>query len=168
MSAKRSRIGVLGSLGLLVPLLGCGGSEGSQMARPAYAGPAVTSACDVAEQCPTMIPGVEASTAETSNGIAITLSAPPAEVERIRRMIGHMAEVQNRREAMAQGQEAAPMHPGLLTIPAWAATENTERGARLILTANDPSQVEELRRQIRAHVELWSSGNCAPATQPQP
>jgi hypothetical protein len=49
-------------------------------------------------------------------------------------------------------------HEGM--VPATAAVDDVEGGARIALTPKDPSQLGSLRTHVRDHAERMSRGEC--------
>jgi hypothetical protein len=49
---------------------------------------------------------------------------------------------------------------GMMMVPSTARAEDADRGARIVLTPKDPSQLSELRSHVHAHAAQMASGHC--------
>jgi hypothetical protein len=123
-----------------------------------------------AAACPMAISGAEVEVGDTDGGVALTFTAGAGDVD----------ELQRRVETMARHYEMRPRHrhmmwwrmgpdrgmgagrgagPGPMPIVK-AIVEKTERGARLLLTPTDPSQLEALREHTRRQQQRMQAGEC--------
>ena len=126
--------------------------------------------------CPMTLQGTSVSVADTSTGVAISLTTKAENVAELRRRVQQMATMHSGQlssEAMKRGQ----MMPGTIKY------EEIENGARLTLTPREPAKLAEFRKPVRAHVEKMQKGDCSmmqdmtqgmmggmgkPRTNPQP
>lgn len=106
------------------------------------------------QNCPMSLTGVEVAVADTTNGIAVTFTAKPADVKELQRRVEGMAGMHGMAGNMPRMQGAAMLAGDV-------KYEARPDGARLILTPKDPSKLTEFRAQVRAHVEQMKKGNCA-------
>ena len=117
------------------------------------------------------VPNSTVSVSDTSGGVAVAFTTT-GDVTELRRRVRHMAEMHSRHHAGARmgGRRGAgagehPMGPGRMMgqqmmIASTSAFEEIEGGARIVLTPSDPSGLEALRAQVRAHAERMSRGEC--------
>ncbi|HSP76887.1 MAG TPA: hypothetical protein VLQ93_00045 [Myxococcaceae bacterium] len=129
-----------------------------------------------AQVCPMRVPETQVSVSDTPSGVALTFTTQDeASVEELRQRLRRMAEMHNLHHGpaaegvggggmggrgMRGGQGGAGMRGGMRMIPSTATVEETEGGARLVLTPADPAQLEELRAQVRQHAERMRQGGC--------
>lgn len=131
--------------------------------------------------CPMAVPGTQLAAAETRDGEAVTFTTTPDRAAELRTRVRAMAEMHNRHHQGGDGMGG--MHGGLhhgemmgggsmgssgggdamamMPPPSRAAVEDVEGGARLIVTPNDPSDLDRLRSAVRMHAEhMQQSGTC--------
>lgn len=129
-----------------------------------------------AQICPMRVPETQVSVDETPTGVALTFTTrDEGSVEELRQRLRKMAEMHNRHHGPAAegvggggmegrgmygGQGGAGMQGEMRMIPSTATVEETEGGARLVLTPADPAQLEELRARVRQHAERMNQGGC--------
>lgn len=134
------------------------------------------------EMCPMRVPGTTVSVSDTERGVAVVFKTT-GDVTELRRRVRHMAEMHNRHHAegtmgccqgqgmMGGGRDAgtAPEHGGRglmmgmsheRMVPATAAGEDVEGGARIVLTPKDPSQLAALRTHAHDHADRMARGEC--------
>lgn len=120
--------------------------------------------------CPAMIPGVEVATEEAPGGIAVTLTASPGQVAEVRERVRRVADMHTR---MQERQPVRGEEPGMgkdtrcmMKLPdSDASVEEIEGGSRIVLSAKNPEDIEELRAQVRQHAEHMKHGGCPTAAQ---
>jgi hypothetical protein len=52
------------------------------------------------------------------------------------------------------------MHMMMKMVPSDARAEDSDGGARIVLTPKDPAQLADLRAHVREHVAQMQSGHC--------
>ncbi len=64
-------------------------------------------------------------------------------------------------DAGADQGAGAPMHERMMSHPSHAVVEDVDGGARVIVTPDDPADLERLRAAVRSHTERMSeTGSC--------
>jgi len=117
--------------------------------------------------CPASLPGVEISTATTTEGIAVSFTATSGNVAELQRRVELLANM----HTMMGGSPNMPMpNHGNMPImhgntpnrvPAGeVAYEELAKGARLTFKAKDTADLTEFRRQIESRVEQMKKGDC--------
>lgn len=123
---------------------------------------------DMAAACPMDIPGTTARTEDVKGGVAIVFATSTGDVVELQRRVAQMAEIHNQHHAQhpatpepgQPGAQAGTQDQGM--IAAQARAEDINRGARLVLTPQNPKQLKQVRQQIRQHAqEMASSGQCS-------
>ena len=102
------------------------------------------------DSCPMQVSGVTMAYEDASDGATIVFSVEGTDAIDLQQRVAKMAEKHNR----PQG-EHGPDH-----VVHSARVDNTEKGARLVLTPSNPSDLEALRTQVRGHVEMMQKGEC--------
>ena len=171
-----------------VALLGVGCSHGaaSQPTASAPPPPAATQAPGgmdadrMAAMCPMAVPGAQVSAADVSTGETLTFSTTsPDQVADLRSRVHAMADMHNRHHASGEmsGMQGG-MHGGMMGTgtgtdsgggmghmpmppPSTASVEDTDTGARLVVTPKDPAQLAQLQSAVRAHADMMQQGHCA-------
>lgn len=127
---------------------------------------------DMAAMCPMANPDTQVSAADTANGEALTFTtSSPDQVADLRSRVRAMADMHNQHHASGEmggmhghggmmgtgsgGMGNMPMPP-----PSTAAVEDTDNGARLVVTPHDPAQLAELQSAVRAHAGMMQQGRC--------
>ncbi len=127
------------------------------------------------------VPGTQVAAADTPDGEAVSFTTTPDRVEELRARVHAMADVHNRRHAGAM-EEHGGMHGGMMgggmtggmgssgeaadqtstmPPPSRAAVEDVQSGARLVVTPNDPADLERLRSVVRMRAQhMQESGTC--------
>jgi hypothetical protein len=105
------------------------------------------------QNCPMHVQGAKMVVADTTTGVAVEFTSEPGKVAELRRKLEFMATMRD-----ANGN-TKPMMRGQM-ISATERYEETADGGRIIFTPTDPSQLEELRKQVRAHTERMEKGEC--------
>lgn len=101
--------------------------------------------------CPMHLEGQTEVTVENTDNGAAMVFANAAQADELRQRVHRMAEFHN-----AHHGDGNPMG-----MPAAEATvQDTEFGARLLLTPQDPAQLDSLRSHLTAHQVEMSEGRC--------
>jgi hypothetical protein len=105
------------------------------------------------QACPVKVEGTTIEVTDTTDGVAVTFAAKPANV----------ADLQQRVERMANMHAAMGNMPmgSLNMIAGTVKDEALPTGARLTLKPNDASKLKEFRQQVRSHVEQMKKGDCS-------
>ena len=118
------------------------------------------------DHCPMLVEGVVVEAADT---VALQFTSASGDLDDLRARVGHMARMYS---SHAEGGammwhpmgHARGMHdqPGVGgTMPtATAAIETIDGGARLVLTPEDPDQLDRLREQVREHQRRMTDHEC--------
>jgi hypothetical protein len=107
------------------------------------------------QDCPMNVQGAEITVADTSDGIALSLTTKSGNVEDLR---GRVERLENMHSSPSGIFTAMPgmMVPGVMKY------EAIPDGAQLTLTPRDLAKINEFRKQVRSHVErMKSEGSCA-------
>lgn len=142
------------------------------------ADPGAMPAC-VMQACPMAVPGTTLSAADTADGEAVTFTTTPEGVADLRSRVHAMAEMHNRHHqgagpdpspggmqqgGMMGGGHMGPsggMHASMMPPPSRAAVEDVAGGARLVVTPDDPAQLERLRTSLRERTRhMQDTGAC--------
>lgn len=132
----------------------------------------------MAEMCPAAVPGTQVVPSDTGSGEALTFSTTSRDqVSELRRRVHAMADMHNNHHASGapggmdgHGHGGSMMGGGMgsggemhhaMPPPSTAAVEDTDSGARLVLTPKDPAQLAQLRSAVRSHAEMMRQGRCA-------
>lgn len=119
----------------------------------------------MASMCPMQVPGARATSQDIEGGAAVIFTTT-GNVEDLRARVRRMAEMHNRMgaHAMGGGMQEGGMHAGegmmMKMVPSDATVVDVAGGARLELRPRDPSQLGELRAQVRTHSQQMASGQC--------
>ncbi len=133
------------------------------------------------EACPMAVPGTQVAVTETRDGEAVTFTTSPDQAGELRARVHAMADMHNRHHQDGRGMEMhGGMHHGsmmgggsmgssggggdamaMMPPPSRAAVEDVEGGARLVVTPNDPADLDRLRSTVRMHAErMRQTGTC--------
>jgi len=131
--------------------------------------------------CPMAVPGTQVAVAETRDGEAVTFTTSPDRAGDLRTRVHAMADMHNRHHQGGGGMEGmhGGMHHGgtmdggsmgspvggdamaMMPPPSRASVEDVEGGARIVVTPNDPGDLDRLRSAVRMHAEhMRESGTC--------
>jgi hypothetical protein len=122
------------------------------------------------------IPGTQVSSADTQDGEVVTFTTSPDHEADLRSRVHAMAEMHNshhQRGGMDHGGMHGGMHRGgsggdtstgsgamghmeMMPPPSRASVEDVPGGARLIVTPNDPRDLERLQSVVRMHAQHMS------------
>ena len=175
---------ILGTAALALVGVGCSHGSASQ-ASASSAQPAPTQeqaqgamASRMAAMCPMTVPGTQVSAADTETGEALAFStSSPDQVSELRTRVHAMADMHNQRHsgdtgaagATGQGGMGAEQGTGMggdtsgmhMPPPSTATVEDTDTGARLVVTPKDPTQLAQLQSTVRSHAEMMQQqGSC--------
>ncbi len=141
----------------------------------------VAPAGGMAGVCPMSVPGTKLSAADTSTGEAITFTTTPDQAAALREKVHAMADLHNRHHASGGADQGGMkgMHGGgmmgghashggqdgmmgdmQMPPPSRAAVEDLPDGARIIVTPNDPADLERLQTTVRMHAEHMQQHGC--------
>lgn len=123
--------------------------------------------------CPMTVPGTQVSASDTTTGEALTFTtSSPDRVDELRSSVRAMADMHNRHHAsgqmgaqpyqgMGSGSAADPsMRMAHMPPPSTASVEDTDGGARLVVTPKDSAQLPQLQSAMRAHADMMQQGHC--------
>lgn len=105
------------------------------------------------QSCPMSVKGAEVASVNTRDGITITTITKSGDVADLRRRVDSMAKM----HTAASNQAMMKEH----MIPFAAKYEDVAGGARVTLTPNDPSRLEEFRTKVREHAQRMKTGDCS-------
>jgi hypothetical protein len=106
------------------------------------------------QNCPMKVAGVKVAVADTTDGIAVTITTESGNVDELRRRVELMATMHS-----PNGDQPAMMRNRM--IAGSVKFEEVENGARLTLTPKDPAQLEAFRKQVREHAKRMEKGDCS-------
>jgi hypothetical protein len=134
------------------------------------------------QACPMAVPGAQIAAADTPDGESIMFTTSPDRAAELRARVHAMADMHNRHhqgggmEGMRDGMQHGGMmmgdgstggsvpgahHMAMMPPPSHATVEDIDNGARIILTPNDPGDLEKLRSAVRVHADhMRDSGTC--------
>lgn len=163
----------IAALSLIVASTGCMAHHATQAAAPA---PTARAQSTMAGQCPMDIPGTQVSAADTQDGEAVTFTTSPDHEADLRSRVHAMAEMHNSHH-QGGGMDHGGMHRGMrrggsggdtstgsgamehmemMPPPSRASVQDVPGGARLIVTPNDPGDLERLQSVVRMHAQHMS------------
>lgn len=136
------------------------------------------------QACPMAVPGTQVAVSDTAGGEALTFTTAGGDVGELRRRTSAMAAMHDRMGAGARMEQMqggmAPgggmMGPGIgggsmgggqgggghgMTMPpSRAAVEDVENGARIVVTPNDPADLERVRSAVRMRAKHMQQRGC--------
>jgi hypothetical protein len=136
-------------IALMIPT--AGGAQGAQAAPPQRGMPMSSSM--MMQHCPMSVSGATVTTADTKNGITVTITTEKGDVADLRRKAESMAK-------MHSDSSMARM-PGGSMVAFAAKYKEIPKGAQLTLTPKDTKNLDEFRRLARQHVEQMKKGECS-------
>ncbi len=134
-----------------------------------------------AEACPMAVPGTRVAAADTPGGESVTFTTTPDRAADLRARVHAMVDMHNRhgegggKEGMRDGMHGGMMMGGgsmgpsgagadqmsMMPPPSRAAVEDVEGGARIVVTPNDPADLDRLRSAVLMHAQhMQESGTC--------
>ena len=164
------------SLAVLVLLAAACAHSGGSGDTTAAARPAPASATAASRQapttsgmpmCPTDVEGTQVTAADTPTGETVTFTTAPERAAELRTRVHAMADMHNRHHATGttdardgmQGAGGGGMHGGMMMPPPSRATvEDTDTGARIVVTPNDPADLAKLQATVREHAQHMQEG----------
>ncbi len=127
----------------------------------------------MAGMCPMSVPGTRVSATETATGEALAFTTSPDQAVALREKVHAMADMHNRHHAsgdaghgamggmMGQGGTGAGGMEGMqMPPPSRAAVEDLPDGARILVTPNDPADLQRLQSTVRKHAEHMQQHGC--------
>lgn len=137
--------------------------------QPATAAPAG----GMAGMCPMSVPGTKVSAADTATGEALTFTTTPDQAAALREKVHAMADMHNRHHAsgeaghggmgggmMGGGMAGESMGGMQMPPPSRAVVEDLPEGARIVVTPNDPVDLQRLQSTVRSHAEHMQQDGC--------
>jgi hypothetical protein len=172
-------------LGLAAAACTHAGRAGSANATRAQASAPVSAAAPapggMAGMCPMAVPGTKVAAVDTTSGEALTFTTTPDQAAALREKVHAMAQMHNRHHATGDAGHASMPGmgggpgPGMrseggmqMPPPSQAAVEDLPEGARLLVTPNDPADLERLQATVRMHAEHMQQHGCGMMQRPQP
>jgi hypothetical protein len=126
----------------------------------------------MAGMCPMAVPGTHLSPMDTATGEALTFTTTPDQVPALREKVHAMADMHNRHHASGDAGQHGGMggmmgggmegHMGGMHMPppSHAAVEDVPDGARIVVTPNDPADLQRLQSTIREHAQQMEQHGC--------
>lgn len=120
------------------------------------------------QMCPAEVPGTTVKAEDISNGEALVFTNDdPAQVKELQRRVEHIA--------VMHGHHATGMHGGVPAgCPACGAyaggqarAEKLPNGVRMLITTEDPAELDALRAKVREHAAQMQQGQCPWQQEPQ-
>ena len=146
---------------LSIALAACGGGHHAASATPP---PASASGSMMGsghmgnmEMCPMGVPGTQIAVADVDGGIGVTFTTS-GDVADLRARVHPMAEMHASRVSGEHAGMMSGMH--MQMVPSRAVAEDIDGGARVVLTPNDPAQLDALRAQANQHADMMRRGEC--------
>jgi hypothetical protein len=124
---------------------------------------------DVRTACPMIVEGAQVEAEEITDGAALVFTTESGDVADLVRRTEAMSAMYRRRSGGGRimwhhvGERGPHHRPGrvLGDMPAARSrVEPIERGARILLTPVEPTDVAAIREHVRAHRERFASGEC--------
>jgi hypothetical protein len=140
-------------MGFVWLLVGCGAGAANQTKAP-QAGETQGGEHACTDSCPMEIEGTKVSYVETADGAALVFTTDEGDVAELQRRVAQKAEVQNQPTIRLQAPKAGE-------VPHATRSDTVEHGARLIMTPNDASQLEVLRKHVKEHADAMSKKGCS-------
>lgn len=179
---------LLAPLAACMPAMMAGHTAPAMGAAPATA-PTSAPGTAPTDACPMAVPGAQVTASDTPDGEALTFTTTSGDVAELRRRVHGMAEMHGRHHAAGAGMEhghggmghgemmgggmamgGSAMEGGqgagghgshaMAIPPSRAAVEDVENGARVVVTPNDPADLEKLRSAARMHAQHMQQHGC--------
>lgn len=173
----------------LLPSLACmpammAGHAAAPVAASPATPPAATADAALMQTCPMVVPGTQVAVSNTAAGEALTFTTASGDVAELRRRVHAMAEMHDRHHATGAAMEhghgdmghgGGMMGPGMMgggqgtgghgtnelaIPPSRAAVEDVGGGARIVVTPDDPADLEKLRSAVRMHAKHMQEHGC--------
>src|SRR5512140_625918 len=123
----------------------------------------------MAGMCPMSVPGTKVSAADTATGEALTFTTTPDQAAALREKVHAMADMHNRHHASGAAEHGSMMGGGMaggsmggmeMPPPSRATVEDLPEGARIVVTPNDPADLQRLQSTVRSHAEHMQQDGC--------
>lgn len=165
-----------------------GHAAGAAQPTPASRAPSgMAGMTDMAEMCPMNVPGTQVSAMDVANGEALTFTTTPENAAALREKVHAMAEMHNRHHTGGEPGHGGMQHGGMgqgamggmggmgggmsgmahgdmggmqMPPPSQASVEDVPNGARIVVTPNDPADLQRLQSTVRAHAEHMQQHGC--------
>lgn len=165
----------------LLSLGGCASSQANTRTEPSAQAKGEAPARPACAMCPMNMEGVQVAASDVEGGVALSFTTATGDVAALRAQVARMAERHNAHHAGAssaqggccpragQGQDGPAHHGrhaakgqamGMPGMAAKASAEEVPGGARMVLKAEDPANIEALRQHVHRHAEMMSKGGC--------
>lgn len=125
---------------------------------------------DMMQVCPMAVPGTQVAVSDTPDGEAVWFTTAPERIPELRSRVRAMADLHNRQHAGGGAEQMgggmmgggmSGMGASMMPPPSRAAVEDVEGGARLVVTPNDPADLDRLRSTVRMHAQhMQETGTC--------
>jgi len=154
------------------------GGHPAAAVQPSTAAPAQAGMAGMAEMCPMSVPGTQVSAMDVATGEALTFTAAPENAAALREKVHGMADMHNRHHAAGEHGHGGMGHGGMghggmggmsamggmggmqAPPPSRASVEDLPDGARILITPNDPVDLQLLRSAVRSHAEHMQRHGC--------
>lgn len=156
---------MLAAVSTAMLMLACGGSKSEPAAPQPAPSNAHAETQGMVGMCPVEVPGTKVAVADTQDGVALTFTTT-GDVAQLRQRVHHMADMHEHMMhggMMGSGEMMGSGGMGsdhMKMAPSTARAEDTDGGARIVLTPNDPKQLPELRAHVHDHAAQMASGHC--------
>lgn len=162
-------------LALAFAATGCAhGGHAASTSAPAASSPAMAPAPTgggMKGMCPMSVPGTRLGAEDTTTGEALTFTTSPDQSSALREKVHAMADMHNRHHASGEGHSGmGGMMPGgmgaggmsgmQMPPPSHATVEDLPDGARILVTPNDPADLQRLQSIVRGHAEQMRQNGC--------
>lgn len=130
---------------------------------------------EMMQACPMAVPGTQVAASDMPDGEAVWFTTAPERIPELRSRVRAMADLHNRQHAGGGAEQMGGMMMGggmmgggmsgmgasMMPPPSRAAVEDVDGGARLVVTANDPADLDRLRSTVRMHAQhMQETGRC--------
>ena len=118
------------------------------------------------ESCPVGVPEARIRAVETPEGIDVHFSAPAERIEELRRRVRGQARANGPDRHRGDGHDGEHRGPRDHGLRLWsiakvtARAEDTDSGAKLVITPVDPADLAEVRSRVVARVDHLANSEC--------
>lgn len=158
----------------VLALAGTACMHGGHAATAAAAQPAAAASGQggMTGMCPMSVPGTQVSATDTPTGEALTFTTTPDKATALREKVHAMADMHNRHHAagdsghggmggmMGGGMAGGGMGGMQMPPPSRASVEDLPNGARIMVTPNDPADLQRLQSTVRMHADHMQQHGC--------
>lgn len=124
----------------------------------------------MAGMCPMQVEGTTAGVQKMDGMVAMDFTTESGDVEELRERIAAMAERHNKHHArgmkkgMEKGEKKGKKHAAMYKTMknATAATEEIDKGMRLMLTPDEADQMDTLQEHMQQHAQMMAKGEGCP------